>query len=80
MEITLTDKERRDFLKAHNHLRDIVNNIHECHDIWMSDVGKLEYLQNLLHHTLKFTAPLDDEGNRLWYGDYVLEEEVSSDE
>ena len=80
MEITLTDKERRDFLKAYNHLRDIINNIHECHDIWMSDVGKLEYLQNLLRHTLKFTAPLDDDGNKLWYGDHVLEEQVSSND
>jgi len=80
MEITLTDKERRDFLKAHNHLRDIGNNIHECQDISMSDVGKLEYLQHVLLHTLNFTAQVDDEGNKLWYRDYVLEEEVLSDD
>ena len=80
MEITLTDKERREFLRAHNDLRNMITTIHECHDIWMSDVGKLERLQYLLHYTLKFTPPLDDEGNRMWYRDFVLEEEVSSDD
>ena len=80
MEITLTDKERREFLRAHNDLRNMITTIHECHDIWMSDVGKLERLQYLLHYTLKFTPPLDDEGNRMWYRDFVLEEEVPSDD
>ena len=80
MEVTLTEKERREFLKAHNDLRTMINTIHECHDIWMSDVGKLESLQHLLHHTLKFTPPVDDEGNRMWYRDFLLEEEVPSDD
>jgi len=33
-----------------------------------------------LHHTLKFTAQVDDEGNKLWYRDYILEEEAPSDD
>ena len=80
MNITITETKRRELLKAHNDLRRMINTIHECNDIWMSDVGKLEHLQHLLHYTLKFTAPLDDEGNKVWWSDFVLEEEVPSDD
>ena len=80
MNITITETKRRELLKAHNDLRRMINTIHECHDIWMSDVGKLEHLQHLLHYTLKFTAPLDDEGNKVWWSDFVLEEEVPNDD
>jgi len=79
MEITLTDNQRRDFLRAHNELRNIISTIQECNDLWVSDLAKLERLQHLLHYTLKFTPPLDDEGNRMWYRDFLLEEEVPSD-
>ena len=80
MNITITEDKRRELLRAHNDLRRMINTIHECHDIWMSDVGKLEHLQHLLHYTLKFSAPLDDEGNKVWWSDFVLEEEVPSDD
>ena len=80
MEITVNEKDRRDLLKAHNDLRNMISTIHECSDIWMSDVGKLEHLQHLLHYTLKFSAPVDDKGNKMWYRDYVFEEEVPSDD
>ena len=61
MEITLTDNQRRDFLRAHNELRNIISTIQECNDLWVSDLAKLERLQHLLHYALKFTPPLDDE-------------------
>ena len=80
MEVIIKDNDRRQLLKAHNDLRSIIDNIHECHDIWMSDVGKLEHLQHLLQHALKFTAPVDSEGIKMWYRDYVYEEEVPSGE
>ena len=80
MDITLTDKDRRDFLRAHNELRTTISTIQECNDLWMSDVAKLERLQHLLHHVMKFTPPLDDDGNRMWYRDFVLDEEVPSDD
>ena len=79
MEITLTDNQRRDFLRAHNELRNIISTIQECNDLWVSDLAKLERLQHLLHYTLKFTPPVDSDGNRMWYRDFLLEEEVSSD-
>ena len=80
MEIIVKDEDRRQLLKAHNDLRNMISTIHECHDVWMSDVGKLEHLQHLLHYALKFSAPVNEEGEKLWYRDYVYAEEVPSDE
>ena len=56
MNITITEDKRRELLKAHNDLRRMINTIHECNDIWMSDVGKLEHLQHLLHYTPVYCA------------------------
>lgn len=72
MEITHEDRVK--FLKAHNDLRDILTSIHECHDIWMSDIGKLESLECLLHSVMKFVPQQDDEGRSMHYTDWVLEE------
>tara|TARA_R100001086_G_scaffold193773_1_gene110750 strand:- start:1990 stop:2196 length:207 start_codon:yes stop_codon:yes gene_type:complete len=60
MEVIVKDDDRRQLLKAHNDLRDLISTLRACDDIsffrlWMSDVGKLEHLQYLLHHTFKFT-------------------------
>jgi len=79
MEITVNEDDRRQLLKAHNELRNMITTIHECSDIWLSDVGKLEHLQHMLHHGLGFTPPVDSEGNKMWYRDCVYEEEVPSD-
>ena len=80
MEVIVKDDDRRQLLKAHNDLRNMITTIHECHDVWMSDVGKLEHLQHLLHHTLKFTPQVDDKGNKMWYRPYVYAEEVPIDD
>ena len=80
MEVIVKDEDRRQLLKAHNDLRNMITTIHECHDVWMSDVGKLEHLQHLLHHALKFAPPVDEEGKKMWWRDYVYEEEVPSDD
>ena len=80
MEVIVKDEDRRRLLKAHNELRNMITTIHECSDIWLSDIGKLEHLQHLLHDALKFTAPVDGEGKKMWWRDYVYEEEVPSDD
>jgi aromatic ring hydroxylase len=33
-----------------------------------------------LHYALKFTAPVDGEGKKMWWRDYVYEEEVPIDD
>ena len=72
--MNITHEERVEFLKAHNDLRNIVQTLHECTDLWMSDVGKLEKIECLLHRVMKFVPQMDDEGRPKYYADYVLEE------
>ena len=66
--------DRLALLKAHNDLKNMLMTIHECNDLWMSDVGKLEKLECLLHRVMKFVPQMDDEGRPKYYADYVLEE------
>lgn len=70
----LTHEQRLEFLKSYNDLRNIIQTIWECQDLWMSDVRKLEDLQNLMLSVLKFAPQEDDEGNRQHYADWVLAE------
>jgi len=72
--INITHEERVEFLKAHNDIRNMVQTIHECGDVWVSDVRKLESIECLLHRVMKFVPPMDDEGRPQYYKDYVLEE------
>ena len=48
--------------------------IHECGDVWVSDLRKLENLEHLLHSVMKFVPQMDDEGRPKYYEDFVLEE------
>jgi len=68
----LTHEQRLEFLKSYNDLRNIIQTIWECQDLWMSDVRKLEDLQSQMHSVLKFVPQEDDEGNRQHYADWVL--------
>ena len=70
----ITHEERLEFLNAHNDLKSMLMTIHECNDLWISDVGKLEKLECLLHRVMKFVPQMDDEGRPKHYADYVLEE------
>lgn len=78
--MNITHEERVKFLKAHNDLKHMLMTIHECGDLWVSDVRKLESLEHLLHSIMKFVPPLDDEGRPKYYVDYVLEELEEDDE
>ena len=70
--MNISHEERLELLNAHNDLRTILCNIHECHDIWLSDVGKLESLECMLHRVFKFVPQEDDEGRPMHYKDWVL--------
>lgn len=72
--MNITHEERVKFLDAHNELRNMVQTLHECGDLWVSDVRKLENLEHLLHSVMKFVPQMDDEGRPQYYADYVLEE------
>ena len=68
----LTNEQRLEFLKSYNDLRNILQTLWECQDLWMSDMRKLEDLQCVMHRVLKFVPQEDDEGNRQHYADWVL--------
>jgi len=68
----ITHEERLEFLNAHNDLKNIVQTLHDCNDLWMSDVGKLERIECLMHRVLKFVPKEDDEGRSMHYADWVL--------
>ena len=72
--MNITHEERVEFLNAHNDLKSMLMTVHECNDLWISDVGKLEKLECLLHRVMKFVPQMDDEGRPKYYADYVLEE------
>lgn len=72
--MNITHEERVEFLNAHNDLKSMLMTVHECNDLWISDVGKLEKLECLLHRVMKFVPQMDDEGRPKYYCDYVLEE------
>ena len=72
--MNITHEERVKFLDAHNDLKNMLMTIHECGDLWVSDVRKLESLEHLLHSILKFVPNTDNEGRPQYYADYVLEQ------
>ena len=70
--MNISHEERLEFLKAHNALKSIVQTLHECSDLWMSDVRKLEKIECLMHRVLKFVPKEDDEGRPMHFADWVL--------
>lgn len=72
--MNITHEDRVELLKAYNDLRSIVQTLHECKDIFLSDLGKLEDLECLLHRALKFVPPQDEDGRSMHYAQWVLAE------
>ena len=70
--MNISHEERLEFLNAHNDLRSIIQTLYECHDLLMSDVGKLEKIECLMHRVLKFVPREDDEGRPMHFADWVL--------
>jgi len=73
--MNISNEDRLKLLKSHNELRHILMTMHECHDIWLSDVDKLERLECLMHSVMKFVPQQDDEGRPQHYADWVLAED-----
>jgi len=71
----VTSEQRLELLKAHNDLKDALMTIHECQDLWMSDIRNLERVQCNLHRIFKFVPPQDEDGHRTHYADWILDED-----
>lgn len=63
---------REKMLKVYNELKDILDTIEQCHDLWISDIGKLENIMYTLRDEFNFEPQYDSEGNAKYYDNFVL--------
>ena len=75
MTYEITHEQRLALLEAHNNLRTALQTVADCQDLWMSDVRNLEKLECVLHSIFKFVPKQDAEGRRMYYSDWILDEE-----
>ena len=68
----LTQAQRMDLLNSYNKLREIMQTIYDCNDIWMSQIQHLETLQCELHRILKFVPKRGEDGRILHGADWIL--------
>ena len=54
MTIKITHEERVKLLKCHNDVKNILQTIYDCHDLFISDIAKLERVQSELCNIGKF--------------------------
>ena len=76
----ITQAQRMDLLNSHNKLRDILQTIYDCNDIWISQVRHLENLECELHRIFKFVPKSDDDGRPMHHADWVLMEHGKEDD
>ena len=68
--MSLSKEDRLQLLKGYNNLRDAMNTLDECQDLWFSDMRNIrEFMQNL-HEKLNF-KPIKNE----YYNNWVLGED-----
>jgi hypothetical protein len=70
--LNLSLEKYKELLKGYNDLRSITQTINECHDLFMSDVRKLESIEWDLYENLGFNRPKDEKGKRDYYANAVL--------
>ena len=78
--MNITHDNRLALLKAHNDLKDILQTVYDCQDLWISDVGKLQSIQYHLHRIFKFVPKEDENGHRVFHADWILTENDQDDD
>ena len=73
----ISKADRKKLLKGFNELRSALQTMEETQDVWLSDIRNMELLRMNLSYILKFSPQQDDEGEGLYYADWVLDEEKS---
>jgi hypothetical protein len=68
----LTKEMRLTILEQFNILRQVTQRADEMHDLYLSDVDKLETVLNKLSDELGFTYQKDEDGHRNHWKDWVL--------
>ena len=70
--LNMSLKEYEELLKGYNNLRSVTQTLHECHDLFMSDLRKLEFLEVNLFDNLGFVRPKEKDGRENYYAQAVL--------
>jgi len=64
--IEMSLEQLEQILKGHNHLKDTLDTLQECSDVWLSQVSGLQLLLHHLHDSMDFKR-----GENYW-NDYTL--------
>jgi len=76
----ITQAQRMDLLNSYNKLRNVLQTINDCSDVWMSDVKYLQNLECELYRIFKFVPKTDDDGRSMHYADWILMEHGEGDD
>ena len=68
----ITNEQRVKLLQGFNHLGDMLRNVEEMNDLYLSDIRNLQMFKCSLHMILDFKPEFDDDGHSIYYADWVL--------
>jgi hypothetical protein len=71
----ITNEQRVKLLQGFNHLGDMLRNVEEMNDLYLSDIRNLQVLQCSLHMILDFKPKFDEDGHSLYYADWVMKDD-----
>ena len=71
VKLTMDLRDYKILLKGSNDLKNAVSMMHECHTIYLEDLGKLETLDWRMRDILGFKRMRGTDGS-YYYGEYVL--------
>tara|TARA_R110000850_G_scaffold90896_4_gene193366 strand:+ start:2458 stop:2760 length:303 start_codon:yes stop_codon:yes gene_type:complete len=74
VKLVMSGDEYKNLLKGNNELKSAVQMMHECHTIYLEDLGKLETLEWRMQQNLGFMRRKDRP-----YGGYVLSNHPEAD-
>ena len=69
--VLLSKEDRLTLLQGYNNLKNAMDTLDECQDLWLSDMRNIRELMCNLHEKLNF-KPIKD----AYYSNWVLEENV----
>ena len=71
----ITNEQRVQLLQGFNHLGDMLRNVEEMNDLYLSDIRNLQMLKCSLHMILDFKPKFDEDGHSIYYADWVIKDD-----
>ena len=80
VKLVLSMDDYRQLLEGNIELKSAVSMMHECHTIYLEDLGKLETLEYRMARILNFKRKTTKHGKEsYYYGNYVLSNHVDAE-